>query len=398
MITVGLIYHSSASANLGVGALTVAEVDILRRIAERRGFDLRIVILDWKLSRPPYVTGPDIEIVEMTGRTLASPRGYWAHVRRCDLVIDIGGGDSFADIYGPKRLRRMFWMKFLVHLAGVPLVLAPQTYGPFSRATSVRAARATLRRSALVASRDAKSTEAAGQIAPGLAVIVASDVALRLPYDPPAPRAPGARPRIGLNVSGLLMAGGYGGGNAFGLTLDYPAMIRDLIARLAAHPSHPEIHLVSHVAPLGGGADFAAVEDDRAAALALAAERPDLVVAPEFTGPSEAKSYIAGLDFFAGARMHACIAAFSSGVPVVPMAYSRKFEGLFGSIGYARTVDCTASDARTIIDAVVVGFEARDRLRGEMALALEAGLAKLALYETALEGVIATVLTQKTRV
>jgi polysaccharide pyruvyl transferase WcaK-like protein len=28
--------------------------------------------------------------------------------------------------------------------------------------------------------------------------------------------------------------------------------------------------------------------------------------------------------------MHACIAAFSSGVPVFPLAYSRKFNGLFG--------------------------------------------------------------------
>ena len=41
---------------------------------------------------------------------------------------------------------------------------------------------------------------------------------------------------------------------------------------------------------------------------------PGTVLAPRFSTPSEAKTYIAGLDFFMGARMHACIAAFSSGV------------------------------------------------------------------------------------
>jgi len=41
-----------------------------------------------------------------------------------------------------------------------------------------------------------------------------------------------------------------------------------------------------------------------------------------------------------GARMHATIAAFSAGVPVVPMAYSRKFNGLFEeTLSYPHIVD-----------------------------------------------------------
>ena len=67
----------------------------------------------------------------------------------------------------------------------------------------------------------------------------------------------------------------------------------------------------------------------------LRARYPRAIVAPAFRTPVEAKSYIAGMDFFAGARMHACIAAVSSGVPVYPLAYSRKFNGLFvETLGY----------------------------------------------------------------
>ncbi len=65
----------------------------------------------------------------------------------------------------------------------------------------------------------------------------------------------------------------------------------------------------------------------------------------EFNNPKvklDAKSYISALDLFIGARMHACIAAFSSGVPVLPMSYSRKFEGLFNStLGYEHIINLT---------------------------------------------------------
>lgn len=38
------------------------------------------------------------------------------------------------------------------------------------------------------------------------------------------------------------------------------------------------------------------------------------------------------------------IGAFSSGVPIAPISYSRKFSGLYGSIGYPYIIDCTILD------------------------------------------------------
>lgn len=378
-----LIQHSTRSDNLGVGALTAGEVAILRDAAAALGRPLALTIYDWKDARASYVTGPDIRTLDLDRKAMLSPKGYFATARASDLVIDIGGGDSFADIYGGARLKKMFLLKALTHLAGTPLVVAPQTIGPFTKTSSRLLARLTLALSKLVATRDEKSTAALKELGYRGRVVEASDVALRLPFTPAPKGLPGAAPKVGINVSGLLMAGGYTGKNELGISLDYPGLIRDLIRHFQGLGA--EVHLVPHVIVREGSM---VKEDDRRPSAALAEEFPDAVLAPDFASPSEAKSYISGLDFFMGARMHACIAAFSSGVPVVPMAYSRKFEGLFGTLGYGETVDCTTRSGPEIFAAITAAFERRDSLRAEMETAYAAGRARLNRYEVALQALM----------
>jgi polysaccharide pyruvyl transferase WcaK-like protein len=386
-IRICLIMHSTRSDNLGVGALTVSEVEILRGIGRDLGRPLAITVMDWKDVRAPYVSGPDVRLVDLDMKTMLNPFGFFATVLRQDLVIDIGAGDSFADIYGSGRLNRMFVMKYLTHLARAPLVMAPQTVGPFTKPVSTFLARLSMRLCAIVATRDRLSTEAARRMGFQGSLIEASDVALRLPYDPPPARAAGGPVKVGINVSGLLMGGGYTGKNEFGLTMDYPGLMRDLIRHFQALPG-TEVHLVPHVIVAAGRR---AAEDDYRASAALAEEFPGSVLAPAFPSPSEAKTYIAGLDFFMGARMHACIAAFSSGVPVVPMAYSRKFAGLFGTLGYDRTVDCTTESTPAILAKIAAAYDDRATLAAEAATALALGRSKLGAYETALKALIARV-------
>ncbi|MCK0122109.1 polysaccharide pyruvyl transferase family protein [Loktanella sp. F6476L] len=377
-----LILHSTRSDNLGVGALTVSEVEIIRDIARDLDHRIDITVMDWTDKRTPYVGGDDITIRDLDGRVMINPRGYFAQARRADLVIDIGGGDSFADIYGGRRLRRMFILKYLTHLARTPLVMAPQTIGPFTNKTSAFFAKLSMKLCAIVTTRDDLSTKAARDMGVTRDLVIGSDVALRLPYD--APAKTDGPVKIGLNVSGLLMGGGYTGKNEFGLQMDYPGLIRDLIADFQS--LNAEVHLIPHVIVADGRN---AGEDDYRASQALHAEFPDTVLAPAFDSPSAAKSYIAGMDFFAGARMHACIAAFSSGVPVIPMAYSRKFAGLFGSIGYNHTVDCTSETAEAIKSKVIAGFENRIALTQEAKTALQTGQTRLKTYESALKNLCA---------
>lgn len=385
MLNVSLIGHSTRSRNMGVGALTVSEIEILRGLARDLGISIHITVIDWKSPNESYIDGSDVTIRDITGKDLFNPMGFFAMVRKSDLVIDIGAGDSFADIYGPKRLARIFAMKYLVHLARRPLVIAPQTLGPFTKRLSTFLARQSIRMSAITATRDRLSTLCAQELGVGGRVVEASDVALRLPYTPPPARAPGGPVKVGLNISGLLMGGGYTNKNEFGLQLDYPALIRDLLRHFTSHPDGCEIHLVPHVITYW----HKWVEDDYEPSVALAKEFPGVVVAPQFFSPSQAKSYIAGMDFFTGARMHACIAAFSSGVPVVPMAYSRKFAGLFGSLGYDHTVDCTSETGAAILAKILHAYENRTALEADRKAALARGLEKLALYENALGALMA---------
>ncbi len=378
MIKVVLIGHDTRNPNLGVGALTVSEVEIIRRAARQLETRINIIHLIGRSGRQSCIDGDDV--TERFVRPLRRPLDFFRAVRDSDVVIDISGGDSFADIYGSRRIFQILLEKYLVHLARRPLIMAPQTVGPFSRPLWRALAAGSIRRSAIVATRDDKSTAFLREMGIVRDVIQASDVALRLPYDPPPERA-GGPPRIGLNVSGLLMGGGYTGKNMFGLKSDYPALVRAIIEGFLNHEDGCELHLVGHVIPQQRGG----VEDDYQACLDLAAEYPAAVVAPAFATPSEAKSYIAGLDFFMGARMHACIAAFSSGVPVVPMAYSRKFEGLFGALDYDLTVDCTTDDAEDILERIFSAYENRSKIAVRMATAMQAGLGRLNLYESELE-------------
>lgn len=377
VITIGLLGHSAGSENLGVGALTVANLAILRDVARDLGIEARFVLFAWRERLENYLGAPDVELITLRVREAVSPWGRLAReIARCDIVLDIGGGDSFADIYGRNRFLTQILTKTQALIAGKPLVLSPQTLGPFDRGWSRVLARAVLRRAALVCSRDAMSVAYLREIGFDGPVVQATDVALRLPYTPPAPRTDG-RVRVGVNVSGLLFNGGYSKDNMFKLGVDYPELNRRILGMFADRPEC-EVYLVPHVI-----SDVVRIEDDRAVSRQLVAEDPRLRMAPDFANPSAAKSFIAGLDFFTGARMHACIAAFSSGVPVVPLAYSRKFAGLFDALGYPHVADCRTDSAEVILEKLASGFDGRAALQATIGLAMAEGARRLALYSDA---------------
>ncbi|NWG71455.1 MAG: polysaccharide pyruvyl transferase family protein [Parvularculaceae bacterium] len=376
--TVGLLWHSMSSENLGVGALTLGHREIVRAAAARSGVRVRFKVLGWADPKPAYFTADDIAVrsLRLSDFARLDARGFLAEARGCDLVLDIGAGDSFSDIYGPSRILKILAAQNLLRLSGTPYVISPQTIGPFENAVIRRAALGVLKSAALVTARDQVSADYAREMGFSGEVLVSSDVALRLPYEAASSRSgPG---RVGLNVSGLLF---NAGADRFGLRGDYRELARRALAMLARKPN-TRVTLVNHVLAEDPN------EDDRIAAAVLAQEFPEAEVAADFKTPSEAKSYIAGLDFFAGSRMHACIAAFSGGVPCVPIAYSRKFSGLFGALGYTRVADLKQQSHEEILKALDRAFDERELVRRETAAALEEGLSRVARYEDALAALV----------
>ena len=100
----------------------------------------------------------------------------------CDLVVDIGEGDSFTTIYGFKRFFFYWLSKNRVCNAGAPLVLAPQTIGPFDGRLSRWMASRVMHRCEKVFARDDLSRDCLHDL--GLADVASdsTDVAFALPY------------------------------------------------------------------------------------------------------------------------------------------------------------------------------------------------------------------------
>ncbi len=376
---IALPWHAIGHGNLGIDALTRSNIAILRAAAARIGREVRFTTLcaapATDVVLPDDVTiGPMPRLrAALTGR---SP--FLAVLRDADLVVDIGEGDSWTDLYGGRRFAFHAGTKLAALALAKPLVLAPQTIGPFASGWRSRLADAIMRRARAVFARDTLSAEylAGRRLRCETATFI--DVAFRLPFTRTA--RPAGPPRVGLNVSGLLYRGGYHGRNDFALTLDYAALTHRLIDYFEA--TGAEVHLIPHVTAPGRN------DDDVGLLGELRQRHPAVVVPPRFADASAAKSYIAGLDFMVGGRMHACIATFSAGVPVVPIAYSRKFNGLFGTLGYPHFVDGRIIGTDRAFAAIRTAFTERDRL----AAAIRPGLAladeRLDAYEARLAAIL----------
>jgi colanic acid/amylovoran biosynthesis protein len=301
---------------------------------------------------------------------------YLKQILEADLVLAISGGDSFSDIY---RLPRLFYGAFpqiLVLWLNKPLVLLPQTYGPFKTGVARIIARYILRRARRVFSRDEAGQQVVAELLnePPGRVQFAYDMAFALEAIPP--REAGALALIenlrksqvlaGLNVSGLLYGGGYGKKDFFKGALDYRELVDEVI-RFLIEDQKADVILVPHV--------FSAVANvndeigDNTACQdvfkRLAGKYPGRLHLAEGTFNQHEIKYVIGqCDFFLGARMHACIAAISQCVPAISFAYSRKFLGVMKSVGAEDlVVDFMKSNLEEAMSAVKKNFYARRQIR-----------------------------------
>ena len=352
---IGLLWHSLQSGNLGVGALTVGDMALIREAAARIGREVAFTVLQAGDEGPLY-PGEDHPRFVIDRASLFTSPSYLRAVRGLDAVVDIGGGDSFAEIYGPKRFAFQMMAKSQVLAAGVPLVLAPQTYGPFTRQPYRALASWAIRNAALVVARDPTSQRVAQAIS-RREVGLATDVAFRLPYTQSAER----NAFCAVNASGLLWADAGVSAPRFPLAYDYRAATRGTISALLARGE--QVRLFTHAVSTGDTRD-----DDGAVADLLAKEFPQAERIPDFAHPSDAKSFISGAKLVVSARMHACIAAYSTGVPVAPLAYSRKFSGLLGeTLGYSEVIDVETPSAEAVVAACMSVLDRHEALAAEIA-------------------------------
>ena len=280
-----------------------------------------------------------------------------------DYILDLGQGDSFADIYGELRFKLIDRIHCIARKYHKPYCLLPQTIGPFKNDRIRKKAIKSIEKARLCMARDKQSYDYVLENVPQQKnVSEYIDVAFFLPYETISQDKNYIH--VGINISALLWHGGYTRNNQFGLKCEYQSLVEQLINHFLNQPN-VKVHLIPHVV----GSERS-IENDYAVSYDLWREynNANLILAPLALGPIEIKSYIAGMDFFMGARMHATIGAFSAGVPVVPMAYSRKFNGLFiDTLSYHHIADMKTMDNDDIIQIIQEAYDNRDSLTNEIA-------------------------------
>lgn len=367
---IGVMGVGFSYGNLGVRALGYSQISIIKEICEKEKLnDIEYLIFSKESTEVQEKVKTELGIKNMTFidsmRFKSGIVGYMnfiKNIKSCDIIFDVNLGDSFSDIYGMKRFIRLCMEMMSVQICKTPLVLSPQTYGPFKSKLSYYIAKKIIKKSRSVWARDEASLDYIKNISDNTNVFLCSDLAMSLPYNK-LNKNQSNKVKLGINISGLLWNGGYNKNNQFGLNLDYKEFMINLVKSLSEKDY--DIYLISHVITKNS------VEDDYAACRELHNIVPETYLVENFTSPIEAKTYISQLNLLIGARMHATIAGFSSGIPVIPIAYSRKFEGLYSTLKYNFNVDCNKLSIDKAYELVNEYIENIDLLSSKCKIAFE---------------------------
>jgi polysaccharide pyruvyl transferase WcaK-like protein len=183
-------------------------------------------------------------------------------------------------------------------------------------------------------------------------------------------------PLIGFNVSGLV----HGGDDArlrFGLRADYARAVTDFLKRILDE-TDANILFVPHVFTRQGH-----FEHDPDACAAVAARLGDatkqrVACLPAGLSPGKTKWAVGRTDWFCGTRMHASIAAISSGVPAAAIAYSDKTLGVFETCGQGEHVaDLRRLETDEVVNRLWESWEGREQARVSLRAELPGVLAQV---------------------
>ncbi len=341
IIKIGLVGHSFCALNFGVGVLAAGEMYCIEEALKEENFNFEVTCFE-ALIQNPYSLNGYLDKVKLEQFNLKNILETKKKFQKMDIIIDATGGDSFSDIYGAKLFVIQMFIKTAILLSRKKYILAPQTYGPFNRKWVALFANYYVNRAEAVFSRDNISS-ACLNIRNQEKIQKVTDLGFSMQYNKMPNRE---RFTVGFNISGLL----YQSDKLVGQNLNYKELCDKIIITLKSR--NIDILLVPHVV----GKTEKGIDNDYWVCKELA-EKYDVEFADSYNDPVEAKSYISQCNFFIGSRMHATIAAVSSGVPTIPLAYSRKFMGVFEAIEYPYTVDLNIKSEQEIMEQINRGLD-----------------------------------------
>lgn len=373
-----LVGASLNSGNRGVNALTRSQIML---ILDKIGLDVEITILSYSINNVINneidYNGNKVIVKEVLCKKNDMIKAYLGvdnhiknYIKNSDAILDISEGDSFSDIYGMKRFIQHSLIKLTAIKEKKKLIIMPQTLGPFKSKVAQNIAKYILNKATKVFVRDEISKNVAiNDLNVKREIIFKPDMAFYMKPDTKInvdKFIDKNKTTIGINVSSLLYNGGYNKGNMFNLKTDYKKLINNLIITLSKI-ENSEIILIPHVM-----LEEVEVEDDFRVCKKIAEEfklknNLEIKTLDKYYREDELKAIISKCDYFIGSRMHACIGAISTKVPTTPIAYSRKFKGIWKKIELEYCItDPREQSEEEIISTIMKNFENRDVIKAKL--------------------------------
>ncbi len=393
------------TGNLGVSALCYSTVSKLKSLLPDLGVNIvdyghgvrdeaytlndgvRLNLMGAKSSRR-YYQSSNYTNIRFCTRFLPFLTKEAKRIRSAAAIMDISGGDSFTDLYGTYRFKNIICPKLIALENDIPLVLLPQTYGPFEKGESRRIAEEIVCAATMAFARDRYSFDILKDLlgdkfdperhqqAVDVAFILPKSSDQTLEHKQLLPKKESGKELFGFNVSGLVLNNPGEARKQFGLKLDYKKAVVETLELVLAN-SDGNVCLIPHVlAPVGHyESDAQACEIIRSSINQKYVERVS-VLQGEYD-QCDIKGVIAHCDWFCGTRMHATIAALSSQVPTAAIAYSGKFKGVFESAGQGdASFDARSLSTERLTEGLIGSWHNRQQVREALARDIPAVIAK----------------------
>lgn len=286
----------------------------------------------------------------------------------CDILLSVGG-DNYAIDYGYEIVERLIVIGNYARSIGIPQVIWGASIGPFDKDSAFESRMVNFLADVdLIVVRETHSLRYLNKLGLTQQVVLAPDPSYLMKPKPCAlPGHIAAMLRsdvIGVNLS-MLMARHVANNSLVQWTL----IASELIQRLSDSLDLPVL-LIPHVFCAPGETWI----DDERFLRAVLEKLPTRLhgrvwLLPGRPSAPELKWIIAQTTIFVGARTHSTIAALSSGVPCLSLAYSRKSHGLnewvFGHGDWS--VDASLLTPQLVAEKATRLYGERDVVRSHLA-------------------------------
>jgi colanic acid/amylovoran biosynthesis protein len=367
-----LINHVYSHKNRGDSAI----VESMARFAEERYDNARIVLLSrywkenesyyrqfgWESAPELWITPPSENKVHLLlsalwrlGRIIladttsgpsalsSSPRRVWDLYKSADIILDAGGGSIYSSnkyVFYLDLYQHLFNLWFGVH-HDVPVVIAPQSIGPLTRAHDRFFAMNVLGRLDDVLVREPVSARLLSKH--GVSHQMTPDVAFLGSYiqTPTSTAREEARrfSRNQLNIGVTVLDWSWAADSRKNSQRRIESYLDKIANVLTSFKKDVRVWIFPQVT-VGDG------DTDLGVSRKLAKRCPSDVRATVVDDPFSASdlTFLYGqMDAFIGSRMHSCIFAITQGVPTIGLAYQPKTLGTYKLLG----LDELAADIET---------------------------------------------------